>query len=184
MLAIVEKFGVGQAILGGQSMGCATALCAAVRAPEQAKGLVLVSPPTAWETRALQADGYDKFANMLESMGKETLIRFMRQMSFFPAWMLKEIPELNELYVDEVAKMNESSLVPILRGAKLCVFPERNLLKSLAMPTLILAWTDDPIHPVSTAEELHHLLPNSRLVVSRTMQELRGLTGLIGDYFG
>jgi len=43
---------------GGISMGCATSLHAAVLAPDRVIGLVLVAPPTAWETRHRQARFY------------------------------------------------------------------------------------------------------------------------------
>ena len=34
-----------------------------------------------------------------------------------------------------------------------------------ALPALILAWPDDPTHPLAVAEELRELMPNARLDV-------------------
>ncbi len=44
--------GAQKFVAGGSSMGCATSIYAALLAPERMKALVLVIPPTAWETRA------------------------------------------------------------------------------------------------------------------------------------
>ena len=48
--------------------------------------------------------------------------------------------------------------------------------------TLILAWTGDPGHPVSTAEALGELLPDTRLHLASTAEELAGWSGLVGDF--
>ncbi len=59
------------------------------------------------------------------------------------------------------------TLWAIFRGAALSNLPPKDQIRALAhIPTLILAWSDDPVHPVETAEELHRLLPNSTLWVA------------------
>ena len=40
------------------------------------------------------------------------------------------------------------------------------------MPSLILAWTDDRSHPVSTADTLRELLVDSRRVLASTPAEV------------
>src|SRR5258708_5950146 len=63
MLALADQVGFERFVAGGQSMGCATTIYAALAAPERIKGLVLANPPTAWETRAAQAGLYDQMAD-------------------------------------------------------------------------------------------------------------------------
>ena len=46
LLALLDAIQLERAVLGGVSMGCATALHAAVQEPARATGLVLVAPPT------------------------------------------------------------------------------------------------------------------------------------------
>ena len=58
MLALADALGAERALLGGVSMGCATSLHAAILARERVIGLVLVAPPTAWQTRPRQARFY------------------------------------------------------------------------------------------------------------------------------
>jgi esterase/lipase len=44
-------FGYEQLVVGGSSMGSATALYAAIKYPERVKGLIIAKPPTGWTDR-------------------------------------------------------------------------------------------------------------------------------------
>lgn len=57
-LAIADRHGLHSFSIGGASMGAATALWAAVLAPERVDRLVLALPPTAWEARGRSAGLY------------------------------------------------------------------------------------------------------------------------------
>ena len=70
LLALLDVLGLDRVDAGGASMGCASTLHAAVRAPERFDRLVLVIPPTAWETRAAQAEIYEAGADLAERDGK------------------------------------------------------------------------------------------------------------------
>lgn len=50
--------------------------------------------------------------------------------------------------------------------------PTPEQLESIDVRTSILAWTDDPGHPVSTALRLTELLPNASLRIARTPEEV------------
>ena len=41
------------------------------------------------------------------------------------------------------------------------------------IPCTILAWVDDPTHPVSSAEELHDLLPQSELFIAQGYEDFK-----------
>jgi pimeloyl-ACP methyl ester carboxylesterase len=62
MLAIADSvastFAAGRCVLAGVSMGAATALEAATQQPDKVAGMILVLPPTAWDTRPRQAAIY------------------------------------------------------------------------------------------------------------------------------
>ena len=51
MLAVADAHGLHRFVAMGSSMGAATALFAALQAPERVEAIVMVRPPTAWETR-------------------------------------------------------------------------------------------------------------------------------------
>ncbi|MEZ5217662.1 MAG: alpha/beta fold hydrolase [Ilumatobacteraceae bacterium] len=73
-LALANQLRIDRYIAGGASMGSATALHAAVFAPERIAALVLMIPPTAWETRAAQQQNYETMAALVESGQHELLI--------------------------------------------------------------------------------------------------------------
>jgi len=60
MLGIADELELDTVALGGISMGCATALFAALAAPHRVSRLILTTPPTAWETRPPQAALYEQ----------------------------------------------------------------------------------------------------------------------------
>ncbi len=78
--------------------------------------------------------------------------------------------------------MDPRVVVAILRGAKLCQFPSREEIREITQPALILAWPEDAGHPLSVAEELHALLPQSHLVVASSLKGAKSWTQQIHDF--
>ena len=182
MIGIADGLGIGRFIAGGMSMGCATAVCAAMSAPERVIGLVLVTPPTAWETRAAQAAIYDLLADVVEAKGVGALEDLMRVRPLVPEWLLPTCPDVFETHMKQLQSLDAPVLTQILRGARLCNFPPRHEMKNLDVPAVIMAWVDDATHPVSTAEELQTLLPGSRLVIAGSAEDVKTWPGLIHDF--
>jgi len=176
MLALADNFGFDSFVASGQSMGCATSIYAALAAPDKIKALVLVTPPTAWETRAAQADFYEKEAEIVESRGVEALVKMIAQAPVTATWQTQAYPDMGQTFLTGLRSFSPQALTQVLRGAKLCNLPDRTQLKAITMPTLILAWTDDPGHPVSSAEEIAGLLPNVQLSVARSADDVAGWT--------
>jgi 3-oxoadipate enol-lactonase len=167
LLALLDELGIERAAAGGASMGCATLLHAAVRAPERFDRLVLVIPPTAWATRADQADQYEASARYVEARGKA-------------AWMAaaQEAPRA-AIFADLppfpfTADIPEDLLPSVLRGAAASDLPAPEAVAVLAHPTLVLAWAGDPGHPESTATRLAELLPAAELHVAARIRDVLG----------
>lgn len=156
----------GRAVLGGASMGAATALHAAVLEPERVEALLLVIPPTAWETRAAQRELYEGAAHVAERYGRARLQELVAERPS-PA-IFEGRPELTAYDPD----IPDDVLPVVLRGAAASDLPPREVVAALAMPALILAWDTDPGHPLATAEALDELLPTSRLHVARTLTDV------------
>ena len=51
MLEVAANYGLEPVIVGGSSMGSASALYASIQEPSLVSGLILMRPPTAWEER-------------------------------------------------------------------------------------------------------------------------------------
>ncbi|MCX4745652.1 alpha/beta hydrolase [Kitasatospora sp. NBC_01287] len=143
----------------GSSLGCATVLHAAVGDPALFDRLVLVIPPTAWETRPAQAGNYRLAAELVTEHGVDA---FTTAMSAAP------VPATLSgfSYPPSELAVRPELLPALLQGLAASDLPAREKLRELAQPTLILALADDPAHPRSTAEQLADLLPDAELHVA------------------
>ena len=175
--------GQGPFVAGGASMGAATAMFAAARAPRRVQGLVVVTPPTAWEGRPAQAEAYDAAARMVERRGIPGYLKALQTASQ-PRILVEELPEAREIWLRHLRRMDDKVMPCILRGAALSDLPSREEIRNIVVPTLILAWTGDPAHPVSTAETLAELMVLSELHVADDLAAVRRWPDLVRDFLG
>ncbi len=175
LLALIDHVFPGEGVHGvGSSMGSGTLLHAAPAAPHRFASLTLAIPPTAWETRVAQRAAYEECARTVEHDGVDVLVEAGRAVPHPPA----ENPDKPVTWPDV-----ETDLLPtVFRGAALTDLPERSVLAALTVPTLVVAWVDDPAHPVSTAEQLHALIPGSSLVIAHQHPDVRRWPGLIAAH--
>lgn len=177
-LALADQLGIDSYVAAGASMGAATALHAAAIAPERIQALILAIPPTAWETRAAQAATYNLSAQLLDDGNIEALIAGIG----IPADPLVGLPGLAEGMRAAYRDADPVRLARVLRGAALTDLPNRDLVAKICVPTLIMAWTGDVGHPMSTAEELAQLIPHAELRVASTFKQLRTWTGQASEF--
>ena len=185
MTALAHKHARGSGyVLGGQSMGCATALYAALQCPEEVRGLVLVNPPTAWQTRAAQGAFYRKTAWLSGLLGGKLLAKAMHKNlpRLLPYWMLEARSKQLPGALEGLSAMRRCTLFNLFRGAALTDLPGEAVLATLQVPILILAWSDDQTHPLQTAEALARLLPHAQLQVARSNEEVLLWPQLIRDF--
>jgi pimeloyl-ACP methyl ester carboxylesterase len=187
MSALAEQHaGTAGYILGGQSMGSATALYAAMANPSRVRGLILVNPPTAWQTRAAQSAFYRSSAWLGGLLGGGLLAQAMRgKLSrLLPWWLLDARSEKVQGVLQGVRSLGRCTLFNLFRGAALTDLPAQTQIAGLQVPTLILAWSDDPTHPLQTAEILARLLPAAQLHVAHSNADVQMWPGLIADFVG
>jgi pimeloyl-ACP methyl ester carboxylesterase len=185
MLALADTLDVECFVAGGASMGCATAIYAAMQAPERIKALVLVIPPTAWETRASQSAVWNQFALIGGLLGGKGMGKMMGKNidRMLPPWMIEAEPEKFEGMANGMAAQKRAAIWNIFRGAGLTDLPPREEFSAIAdIPCQVLAWTGDPAHPVSSAEEVHRLLPNSELFIAQNFEEFKTIPQKIRDF--
>ena len=165
LLELLEVVAPGERVhTGGPSMGTATQLYAALQDPQRFASLSLLVPPTAWATRAAQAESYLRSAELLENEGMGAFVRVGE--SVLPPPALADRPR------ERVPAVSQELLPSIFRGASLTDLPDKDAVASIQTPVQILAWVDDHAHPVSTAEQLHRLLPDSQLSIAETPEDL------------
>lgn len=184
MFGVADHYATDRFVAGGQSMGCATSIYAALQAPERIRGLVLMCPPTGWETRPEQAAMYRKMAQIGGLLGGKLLARLLgsRLANMLPAWLLEGRPDAVDAISIGISAQSRKTLKNLFRGAAQTDLPEHDSVTSLTMPTLILAWSDDPAHPLSTARTLHGLLPDSTLVIARSYADLQKWPELVQQF--
>ena len=164
LLRLLDHVFPGEPVHGvGPSMGCGTLLHAITHAPERFSALTLMVPPTAWETRVSKADEYRAMAALIQAQGMEALLAVEDGATQPPA--MAEAPHTRP-------DVSDTMLPTIFRGAAQADLPSPEDIKAITVPTLVLAWIDDPGHPLSTAEKLHELIADSRLVIAHTPGDL------------
>ena len=162
----------GPFVAGGVAMGCAVALWTALRAPRRVQALVLALPPPAWEGRAPDAAAYEETARIVEERGLPAWADVVRDRPQ-PRILAEELPDAQEIGIRHLLAMDEKVVPPVLRGAALSDLPSREELRTIVVPTLILAWADDPGHPLATAEALAEHLVLSEMEVAHDLAAVR-----------
>jgi pimeloyl-ACP methyl ester carboxylesterase len=179
-LGLWDHLGIDRAVAGGASMGAATALHAAVMAPDRVDALVLVIPPTAWETRSGQTELYLQMAAVVETDGVEPLIAAGAEMAP-PDPYLHDVG-WRQRRADAMRQADPVRLATVFRGASAADLPAPDAVASIACPTLILAWSGDPGHPVSSAERLADLIEDSTVAIAQTAADLSTWTGRVAGF--
>jgi pimeloyl-ACP methyl ester carboxylesterase len=157
--------GIDEAVLVGVSMGAATTLAFALRAPERVRALVQVTPAH-FGLRGGEEDDerWDALADGLERDGVEG---FMRAYGDPP---VEE--RFRGLIVQAIRQRIERHRHPEAVAAALRVVPRSQAfdgveaLERVAAPTLVVASRDelDPQHPYAVAEEYAWRIPRGGLV--------------------
>jgi 3-oxoadipate enol-lactonase len=178
MLAVADAAGTERFVAAGASMGAATALYAALAAPERVEALVLVISPTAWDTRAAQRDTYETMASIVEARGLDRLIAAAALQP--PSTMFGETGK--EQSLTNMAAMDPEAFPHVMRGAARSDLPAPDEIATIEAPTLLLSWAGDDGHPVSTGERLAELLPSAELHVALTPHEVERWSPLIAEF--
>ena len=167
-IALADALGIDSYIAAGASMGTGTALHAAVSWPERVRGLILVIPPTGWDTRAAQRDLYLARADVIESGDVDSVIAAARMIPppdpFGAEW--------HDRFERNLRSADLARMAHVLRGAATADMPSPAAIAAIDVPTLILAWSGDPGHPVSSAERLAELISGADLHVARSRSDL------------
>jgi 3-oxoadipate enol-lactonase len=169
LVALLDRLGIERAVLGGASLGSAVSLHAAPaeQLRDRNAGLVLAIPPTAWTTRAGQARRYQAAAGLIEQRGIGAYIaacRMQPQPAVFTGWLDGLWERLYRSWESE-ADTCQQRFPAIFLGAADSTLPDDPVLASLDLPTLVLAWSTDPGHPVSTATGLAARLADVALAI-------------------
>ena len=167
-MELLDTLEVERVVLGGASMGAATALHSACFRPERVAALVLVIPPAAWETRHDQSKRYRGGARYTLTHGVHGFAKATRKLPN-PEIFCDRLECLCGGGIGAIDDFHYLPLVAALRGAAGSDLPSPSQLAAIRdIPTLVLAWDTDATHPVSTAESVASAFEHADLHVART----------------
>jgi pimeloyl-ACP methyl ester carboxylesterase len=166
-IALLDRMGVEQAVIGGTSLGGNAALEAAAATPERVKGLVVEMPVL---DNALLGSALT-FTPMLVGL------TFGAPVARFVGSGARLVPRgfwhLGDMLLDWVSqdpKPSASVLQGLFFGR---VAPPTEERRKMKHRTLVIGHYRDPIHPFSDSDMLVRELPNARLVQASSILELR-----------
>lgn len=171
----------GPFVAGGIGMGVATALYAALRAPRRVAGLVLVLPPVAWDDRQRAAATYEADADLAETSGPSRLAEAVRHRPLSPV-LAQVRSDAHEVDARHLMAMDPKLLGPVLRAAARSDLPTPEQVRSVIVPTLILAWEGDPNHPVETARALADSMLQADLRIAKDAEEIKGWPSTVEEF--
>jgi pimeloyl-ACP methyl ester carboxylesterase len=154
------------ACLSGSSMGGAAAIVFALKHPEMVRKLVLQSPPPIGQRESSYgAAMFGGLALLVEGLGLPEAADIA--LGLKPWCDIKEsAPPVFDWLRGWLLSLKEEAVVPAIRGVVHGPALSSETFARVGVPTLLVAHPDDDIHPLKSAELLHSLIPNSRLVVA------------------
>jgi pimeloyl-ACP methyl ester carboxylesterase len=171
LLELASALEIERFVAAGASMGVAASLRAALLAPERIAALLLLIPPTAWESRPAQAGLYRAMAHILDEKGTVAVAKAVEE-------TLRDQPiapgfeSAQEALYEALRGWDPPALRHVLHGAADSDLPDPERLAEIDAPALIVAVPDDPGHPLSTAEELAERMPFAQLRVVASLAEI------------
>jgi pimeloyl-ACP methyl ester carboxylesterase len=156
LFRVLDASKIDRCVLAAESMGAMVALEAALRRPERFTGLVIVDG----RTSGGQTPARDRLIAGCKADFAATMDAFV------DACIPEEDCDAERDWARLIVKRsNAQAAVQMLE----CVegIDVESRLASIAMPTLVLHGSRDPITPLSSGERLAALIPGARLVVAQ-----------------
>jgi pimeloyl-ACP methyl ester carboxylesterase len=161
LLALMNYLEIPSAIIGGISMGAAIALNFALRYPAKVIGLVLSRPAWLDRPNPFNQHIFSLVAELINTLGPDEGLRVFQE--------LPEVQELRRDFPDTANSLCNQFRNPRARetAANLRSIPNDSpvthldQLKTIQVPTLVLANRQDPIHPFEYGVRLAELIPGA-----------------------
>ncbi len=192
LAAWLDGLGVERAVVGGISLGAAVALAFALRYPERTLGLILSRPAWLDEAFPVNVRIYPRIATLIRDQGAQAgLWRFRESRDYQE--IAEESPDAARSLVGQFEESHAEANVERLETLPRSEPPgDRVAWGRIAVPTLVLANRQDPIHPFAYGEALagaipgstfHELTPKS-VSVERHADDVRRFLGVfLHDHF-
>jgi 2-hydroxy-6-oxonona-2,4-dienedioate hydrolase len=154
-LDFLDELEIGQAVLGGNSLGGHVALAAALHAPARVAGLVLTGSSGLFERSFTRGVPHRPTTEYVREKMEEI---FYDRSLVTPEWV-------DAVHTSVLQPATALRVLRFARAAKRDNLEAR--LGEIKVPTLIVWGRDDRITPLHVAERFHALIPRSQLIVLR-----------------
>lgn len=159
--AVMDAAGIRRAIVGGESLGAATALKFALAHPARVESLVLAAPALGDEPNP----GRQMLKDMAEAIRRQGIRQFAES-------ALKDLlaggapAEFADQWAQVLRSHQQASLAVACEAISDWVIVQSMAeLRSLIMPALIIAYENDLIHPAALARRMQQAIPDCKLVL-------------------
>jgi pimeloyl-ACP methyl ester carboxylesterase len=161
LAVFLDYFQIRAAVIGGISLGAALALNFALRFPQRVLGLILSRPAWLDGPMPRNVSIYGFIARLIRQHGAVHGLVLFRQSEEFQSY-LRESPDAANSLVGQFQNPRAEETVVKLERIPMDT-PVRDLavLKSITVPTLILANRQDPIHPYEYGQVLATAIPGA-----------------------
>lgn len=175
--AILDGLGIARAVVGGESMGAATALLFALRWPQRVEKLLLIGPafgdsPNPGQEQ-IRAIGRNLVRLGVEEFIAQAMIGEWAAMGLSPAAMVEWASVLRSHDPASLAVACETV-------ADWVILPDLSAVAGLDFPVRIIAWENDPVHPLALARRLASALPDAQLVTVPSLANLFNDVEMVG----
>ena len=175
LCALLDHLALPQVIIGGISMGAAVSLMLTLRFPERIRGLVLSRP--AWLDQPMPPNSalYPVIAQLIREYGAARgLEHFMQSVEYLA--IARTAPDAaRSLRGQFTHPRAEETVAKLERIPHDTPSHDRQEWTTIAVPTLVLANRQDPIHPFAYGEIIAQIIPHAefRELTSKSVDPAR-----------
>jgi aminoacrylate hydrolase len=161
-VAVMDAAGVERVRFVGHSTGGAIGMTVALDHPDRLAGLVVYAStarPDAYRRKVFELRNA-----LLAHLGPADYARYT-SLLLYPSWWINEHAAELEAEEAAIARGFAPAAVQASRMEAILNFDRRPELARVLTPTLVVCAKDDILTPVYFSEEIHQLIPGSRLVL-------------------
>jgi 3-oxoadipate enol-lactonase len=166
VVALLDRLGLARVVLAGVSFGGYIALDLLRRHPERLAGLVLSNTRATADTAAGVAARAQQAA-LAETHGAAAVADQM-----LPRLLCPDAPEEVQRAVGRIITANQPGAIAAATRAMALRQDTSALLGQIAVPTLVIGATDDPLIAPADTVALHRAIPDSSLLICRASGHL------------
>ncbi|MBZ0288080.1 MAG: alpha/beta hydrolase [Anaerolineae bacterium] len=160
MRAVMDAYHIEKAIVQGESMGAATTLLFTLKYPHRVSALLLTGPAFS-DAPNPEIPSLHQMASEIEHYGLKEYLRLsaerMRANWGAPEEVIEAVQFMQGCH-------QERSLITALETVKdWIIFNDLSEIAQLTMPVCMIAWPNDPLHPIELAQRMCDYLPHAKL---------------------